>query len=110
MLVRNEKGVPEVPIEWLMDHPGIARVVDVRSEAEFVGELGHIRNAELVPLDTLEQAASPWRRTEPLLTVCGSGGRSGKAAILLENLGFSQVASLAGGMRRWNELRLPVEK
>ncbi|MDP6932943.1 MAG: rhodanese-like domain-containing protein [Myxococcota bacterium] len=36
------------------------------------------------------------------MLVCRSGVRSTTAVQLLESMGFSQVASLAGGMMNWN--------
>jgi len=82
----------------------------VRESDEFVGPLGHPRGAELVPLATLEEAAKAWDRELPVVIVCRSGGRSGKAALLLEAKGFKRVASLRGGMTAWNEAGLPVER
>ena len=44
------------------------------------------------------------------MTVCAYGTRSGKAAIVLAEHGFSRVASLHGGMTRWaEEARAAVE-
>jgi len=105
---RTAGGVSELTAEWLAAHAGTVRLVDVREPAEFIGPLGHVAGAELVPLATVEQSAAPWDRARPLVVVCRSGGRSAKAALALEALGFTRVASLRGGMTRWNELALPV--
>jgi sulfur dioxygenase len=105
---RTAAGVSELTAEWLAAHAGTLRLVDVREPAEFVGPLGHVAGAELVPLATVEEAAARWERTQPLVVVCRSGGRSAKAALTLEALGFTRVASLRGGMTRWNELGLPI--
>lgn len=77
------------------------RVIDVRAEAEFNGPLGHLPGAELVPLSGLDAAMVGWDRGAPLLVVCRSGGRSGRAAAKLMDAGFTQVTSLAGGMMAW---------
>ncbi len=103
---RTAAGVSELSPEWLAAHPTAARLVDVREPAEYVGPLGHIEGAELVPLATVEEAAATWDRAQPLVVVCRSGGRSAKAALALEALGFKRVASLRGGMTRWSELGL----
>jgi sulfur dioxygenase len=73
-----------------------ARIVDVRSREEF--EAAHLDGAELVPLDTLPRAAAAWDPKTPIITVCRSGKRSLIAARALEQLGFTAVASLRGGM------------
>ncbi len=91
-------GVPEVGVDWLLDHPRAARVIDVREPDEFDGELGHLEGAELVPLATLADAAGPWDRQAPVVLVCRSGARSGRAAQALLSMGFHAVASLRGGM------------
>ena len=102
-------GVPEVTPAWTERHRGEVRVIDVREPDEYTGPLGHIPGVELVPLGTLEQAAKSWDREQPLVAVCRSGGRSGKAALALAAQGFKRVASMQGGMTLWNEQKLPVE-
>jgi len=86
------------------------RVVDVREPHELVGELGHIRGAELVPLAGLEAAAAGWSRAQPIVLVCRSGARSGRAAALLASMGFATPINMTGGMLAWNAHRLPVER
>ena len=100
---RTTDGVPEVSVEWVRDHANELRLIDVRTSDEFTGELGHIDGAELIELDRLSVAASDWNREQPLVTVCRSGGRSGRAARALEEMGFKHVSSMAGGMLAWNE-------
>ncbi len=85
------------------------RVIDVREPHEFFGAEGHVPGAELVPLASLEAAAAQWPRDEPLVVVCRSGGRSSRAAQLLNMLGFKHVTNLLGGMIAWKALNLPVE-
>lgn len=84
------------------------RRVDVREPDEFTGELGHVDGAELVPLATVATAAAAWDREAPLLVICRSGGRSGRAASTLRAMGFRHVYNLRGGMLGWNDLMLPV--
>jgi len=107
---RTSANVPEVTAAWSERNAGAVRIVDVREADEFTGPLGHPRGAELVPLGALEEAAKGWDREQPMVIVCRSGGRSGKAALWLESKGFKRVASLQGGMTAWNEQKLPVER
>jgi len=102
-------GVPELKADWLFEHAREVLVLDVREPDEFRGELGHVAGAELVPLQTLNVSAAALPRQRPIVTVCRSGGRSGKAALALQQLGFARVASLAGGMLDWNARGLAVE-
>lgn len=101
-------GIPEVVPEWVAAHAGEFRLVDVREPDEFVGPLAHIGGAALVPLATVADAAASWAKDEPVVLVCRSGGRSGKAALALLEKGFTRVASMRGGMMLWNQQRLPV--
>ena len=100
-------GVREISAEAVLPHLEALRVIDVREPAEFVGPLGHLHGAELVPLSTVGSAAPAWDRSTPILVVCRSGGRSGNAASTLMRLGFEQVFNLTGGMIAWNAHELP---
>ena len=100
---RSGDGVPEVSVEWVRAHADQVRLIDVRSADEFAGELGHIDGAELVELDSVEGTATEWNRDDRLVTICRSGGRSGRAAKALEQMGFRNVCSMAGGMLAWRQ-------
>ncbi len=95
---RSALGVRHVTPKWVTEHQGEVRVVDVRQPDEFEGALGHLDAAELVPLATLLRKATEWDREAPIVTVCRSSGRSDRAALALESLGFRNVASMVGGM------------
>lgn len=104
-------GVPEVTVGWVRSIAGEGiRVVDVREPSELTSDLGHIAGVELVPLGTIDRAAATWDRGAPVVLVCRSGGRSGKAALALLEAGFRKVASMRGGMLAWNASSIPVER
>jgi len=107
-IVVSPGGIPEVLPEWVASHASDVPIVDVRELDEWTGPLGHVAEARLVPLATVEAVAAQWDRNAPIVLVCRSGGRSGKAALALLERGFTKVASMRGGMTRWNESRLPV--
>jgi rhodanese-related sulfurtransferase len=60
----------------------------------------------LHPLGKLQgmdaDAIEDWKADE-VVVYCRSGNRSGQAAMILETLGFSNVANLSGGMLDWQE-------
>ncbi len=85
------------------------RVIDVREPDEFIGELGHIPGAELVPLATVATAAAGWPREQALVVVCRSGARSATAAATLVAMGFENVSNLEGGTLGYGAAGLPVE-
>jgi glyoxylase-like metal-dependent hydrolase (beta-lactamase superfamily II)/rhodanese-related sulfurtransferase len=99
-------GVPEIGPEWLAGHRREVHVLDVRSAAEFDGELGHVEGAQLIPLDDLRARASEVAADKPVVVVCQTGKRSALATAILRKAGLARVANLAGGMVRWREMGL----
>jgi len=107
--------------------------VDVRSQMEF--EAGHPANAVNVPLidrdprsgqmmpnaDFVEVMKANFPTDTALLLGCQVGGRSQRAAMMLESFGFTDVSNVRGGfagmrdpMGRsmdpgWAESGLPIE-
>lgn len=101
------QGYRDLPPEGAAKHLSSFRIIDVREPAEYTGPLGHIEGSELVPLGGFPMASEGWDRRQPLLLVCRSGNRSGRAAAGLVAQGFESVFNLIGGMLVWNELGLP---
>lgn len=87
-----------------------AVVVDVCEPAEYAE--GHVVGAKNIPLGQLEDklAATVKNKTLPLILVCKSGARSGRAVAIAKKLGFENAQSLSGGMGAWRSSNLPVEK
>lgn len=78
-------------------------LVDVRERDEF--EQGFIPGSVHIPRGLLEsriETAAP-DRDRPLVIYCASGNRSAYAARTLEELGYADVASLAGGFSAWKQ-------
>jgi glyoxylase-like metal-dependent hydrolase (beta-lactamase superfamily II)/rhodanese-related sulfurtransferase len=105
-VVSTYGGLLEIPAEWLARHRDEVQILDVRSAAEFDGELGHLPGARLVPLDELRSRVAELNDDKPLVVVCQTGKRSGMATVILRQAGLTKVANLAGGMVRWRELGL----
>lgn len=82
---------------------GDAVLLDVREPKEWAA--GHAPQAQHVPLGQVTPAATPQDR--PIIAVCRSGNRSGKAADALAAAGV-RVHNLAGGMKAWAQAGLPV--
>lgn len=83
------------------------RLVDVRQPHEF--DQGHMPGAELHPLNEWPALVSGWDRTQPVLVICRSGGRSSRAAAMLVDAGFDRVYNLDGGMMAYEGAGLPME-
>lgn len=93
-LINREKGV----------------VIDVCEPAEFAA--GHVGGARNIPLGELESklAGAVKNKALPLILVCQSGARSGRAVAIAKKLGYEQAQSLGGGLASWRAANLPVEK
>ncbi|MGB0405065.1 MAG: FAD-dependent oxidoreductase [Fusobacterium sp.] len=72
-----------------------AYIIDVREKDEF--ELSHIINAKNIPLSEFRERINEIPKDIPVYLHCRSGQRSYNAALILENLGFHNSYSIAGG-------------
>lgn len=84
-------------------------LIDVREESEWAA--GHAAGAVHIGKGVIERDIETRQPdTEALLILyCGGGYRSALAADALQKMGYTNVRSLAGGWRAWNEAGLPVE-
>lgn len=104
-------GVPEVTCEDVFKHSTQIRMIDVRRPDEFIGELGHIKGAELVTLgEELTNFLKRADKDQEIAFICRSGGRSGNATAESLKLGFTKTVNMTGGMILWNEKKLPTIK
>ncbi len=83
-------------------------LIDTREPHEY--QEAHLENGKLVPPGLLrdEIAAAAPNKSARTILYCRSGNRSYKAAEQLEALGYTDVASMAGGILAWQEQGLPV--
>ena len=84
-------------------------LVDVREADEWAR--GHLPGAVFMPRGVLErdaEVAFPDPDT-PLVLYCGGGYRSALAAQSLGQMGYTAVASMAGGWRAWTEADYETE-
>lgn len=80
------------------------QLIDVRTQEEFNGDLGHIEGARLYPLsDNLKDKLEQLDKSGSYLFICRSGGRSAKAAQMALIAGFNHVYNLEGGMLAWRQ-------
>ena len=89
---------------------GKARLIDVREESEWAA--GHVRGADYLGRGVLERDVEqkvPDKNAE-LILYCGGGFRSALSADNLQKMGYTNVASMAGGWREWTGKGFPVEK
>lgn len=88
-------------------------ILDARTQAEF--DTGYINGATLVPHTTIKTSTDlPTNKTEPIYVYCGSGKRSANASQALEDLNYTSVRNMAGGLGAWQDagyfLTIPVAR
>jgi len=80
-----------------------ATLIDVRETEEFTKE--HAAGAVHLSRGTIElkiEEKVPDPAT-PIICYCGGGSRSALAAESLQRMGYTNVASLAGGFKAWKD-------
>lgn len=91
-------------------------ILDVREPDEFAA--GYLPGAINVPRGFLEVKADLEHhkrderlanRDQAVACYCGGGFRSALAAKTLQEMGFSNVVSMAGGWTAWTDKSLPIE-
>jgi len=84
------------------------RLIDVREDHEW--EAAHAAGAEHLGKGIIErdiETTVPDKSTE-LILYCGGGYRSALAADVLQQMGYTNVYSMAGGWKAWKESGAPV--
>ncbi len=85
------------------------RLIDVREDDEW--RAGHAAAAEHLGKGIIErdiEATAPDKSTE-LILYCGGGYRSALAADVLQEMGYTNVWSMAGGWKAWQDSSAPVD-
>jgi len=85
-----------------------AKLIDVREDHEW--DAAHAQGAMHLGKGIIErdiEVAVPDKSTEMIL-YCGGGYRSALAADILQTMGYTNVWSLAGGWKAWQDSGAPV--
>ncbi|WP_260292071.1 VTT domain-containing protein [Sedimenticola hydrogenitrophicus] len=85
-------------------------LLDVRSDADYRGELGHIAGSRNIQLEALEARLTELAdyQEQPVALICTTDRRSKKAAQILAGQGFADLHVVTGGMTEWHKAALPV--
>lgn len=92
----------------LAQTPG-AQLVDVRSPGEF--SEGHLHGAVNMNVNGsgYKEQFNTLDKNRPVFVYCLSGGRSGNAAGIMQDMGFKEVYNMDGGIMRWENAGKAVE-
>ncbi len=84
-------------------------LIDVSDATEYAS--GHATGSRSIPLSQLEGSKDlPTNKTLPLLLLCPTGARAGRAASLLRKAGYENAVAVTGGTAAWREAQLPISK
>ena len=88
---------------------GGVKLIDTREPYEY--EESHIDGSELIPPGVIADriAVAVPDKSQRIILQCRSGVRSYDAGQVLQELGYEDVASMAGGILEWEAQGLPVE-
>jgi rhodanese-related sulfurtransferase len=77
-------------------------LLDVREPEEYA--TAHIEGSELKPLSAAQEWANDLPRDKPVVVFCHHGGRSAHiASALAQQLGYTNIANMTGGIDAWAE-------
>lgn len=86
------------------------QLVDVRTPEEFAeGHLTGAQNINVLEPDFITEVEK-LDLNKPIYVYCRSGKRSAKAALILKDVGFKEIADMEGGFLQWESDGLPKEE
>ncbi|MCL4423691.1 MAG: molybdopterin-synthase adenylyltransferase MoeB [Actinobacteria bacterium] len=103
LVIQVKQQIREIDVEAAEEMLGNAVFLDIREPDEY--EQGALPGAIHLPRGFLEfqiEGKIPDHST-PVVVYCAVGGRSALAAHTLQQLGYTDVVSLAGGFNRWKD-------
>jgi rhodanese-related sulfurtransferase len=92
------KEITVQELKHKIDHQEDFQLIDVREPFEY--EMSNI-NGENIPLAGITVEADKISRDKPVIMQCRSGARSAAAVAQLEQLGYTNVYNLKGGILGW---------
>ena len=86
------------------------QLIDVRTPTEY--QTGHLPHSTLIDFksDGFRKKMAQLDKHQPVMVYCAAGGRSTATVALLEELGFTEVYELEGGITGWQEAGQEIEQ
>lgn len=82
------------------------KIIDVRKQGEY--NSGHLLNAQLLPLDFINEQFDEFPKNESFYIHCAGGYRSVIAASILKSRGYHNLIDIAGGFGAIKNTALPT--
>ena len=103
------RELPAAEVKAMLGKGEQAVCLDVREANEF--NLGHLPGALHIPRGSLElRIEGSVARDATMIVYCATGVRSALAVDTLQQIGYANAHSLAGGWREWVMAGGPVEE
>ena len=98
------ESISAADLQQIMMHDSTVFVLDVRTAAEYTGQLGHIAGSTLIPVQELAARIGELKSDtdQEIYVICRSGNRSRTASTILINSDYKAI-NILGGMRAWNK-------
>lgn len=109
-VVTTYSGVLEISPQWVASHINDIHILDVRTAVETEEESARISGAQMIPINELRERLDEVPQDRPIMTICRSGKRSVLAFSILQEAGRQKIANINGGLLRWYEEGLPVNR
>ncbi len=118
LVAEAREQIREVSPQEFAASRGTTVLIDVREPAEF--QTGHIPEAINIPRGVLEfqvdahpavsNVSDPALSSKscPIVVYCRTGGRAALSTLSLQQMGFTDVRSIRGGIAGWTDAGLPV--
>jgi glyoxylase-like metal-dependent hydrolase (beta-lactamase superfamily II)/rhodanese-related sulfurtransferase len=103
----SSPDVPEADLAAVEARSPETLLLDVREPEEYAH--GHAPGAVNIPQADLASRLEEIPRDRPILTICQAGMRSLRTAQFLIQMGYPQVASVAGGTGAWIAAGKPID-
>lgn len=111
MVANAKQQIQEIDTTTAQARLAGSLILDVREPAEYAA--GHLPGAVNIPRGVLEfqignRPEFQGRQQAAIVVYCQTGGRSALAAHALNQLGYTEAVSMAGGFKAWAESGLPL--
>ena len=98
---------PQEALKAVNNHE--AMILDVREPNETALERMSLPDILFYPMSVITERLGFIPTDKLVITVCPGGVRSSKVAEILINNGFTNIASLDGGLNFWKAIKMPYE-
>ena len=109
--IADSKGVIKlVTVEEFKELDALrdVQLLDIRTPEEYKsGYIEGYRNMDYLS-DTFKEEMETLDKSKPIVIYCRSGGRSGRCANLMLEIGFKEIYDLEGGIIQWKAENNPV--